>query len=484
MRGISLFSLKNNVIHIFKDLTFFVPVFFAIFLGFFFVINSIFVILFLLLIIAVYIAIVKPSFLLIFYFFYAPFTEYLRYLFPEEISIGGKIFILSGSVKEILFFLIIISFLYRKLMFKIQYRNKNTTYYLILSLLALLLINVFRNDNLSNGFWGFRYYLYAFIFYFIGYYFVQEETTIMKIIKTFLLSSTILIVVAFIQIFHNPDFLVSPELLIGKTRESYIALRITSLLSNPNEFGIYLVMVILFAFCLIIYSGSKFLKNLLILISLAAIFVVFYTLSREAWLALATGLFIMSIIYFKNRKYITIILFIVCIIILLHFVPSYFYERVSTISPSGGITRIIMWKNILSSLSEDLIWGSGTGSIGTFGAYGLNVVTLKATGYSVTDNSYLRILVESGIIGLFLLLALCYSIGKDVLYSLRTECKEIDKTISLSALLLLSSILIISIFSESLFSWLSSYIFWLISGYIGNQVSLSREANNINWNEL
>lgn len=439
--------------------------------------KPIFALIIILFFIAVCIAVIQPSLLIIGYFFYAPFQEYVRYLFPAGISIGGKLFILSGSAKEILLFLALSVFLYKKFILKIESRNKNITYYLVLLLLSWFFANIFRNESPINGFWGFRNYFYPFGFYFIGYYFIHDKKTAIRIIKACLLSGAVLTIVGLIQIFYDPNFIVSQRELMeanGIMLDSEEIGRITSLLSNPNALGKYLVVVTLFALFIFLYSHSKKEKTGIAFLLCCSVYVIFYTLSRESWLALGVGIAMMTALCMKNRKYLWLLSLAVVVVFMFYFLPSYFHERLYSISPSkGGATRIIMWKTLLNKSSNELLLGMGTGSIGSFGK--LNTIILKGTEYSVSDNAYVKILIEEGIIGLMLFLILCFYIAKDIFLSLKVSDEDFPKAISIGTLLVFSSILTTAFFSESLFAWQESYIFWLIMGYIGQYISTVRK---------
>jgi O-antigen ligase len=195
-------------------------------------------------------------------------------------------------------------------------------------------------------------------------------------------------------------------------------------------------------------------------------------LSREAYLALLVGLVLLSFFFLKNNRYFRIIPIALGFLSLFQIMPSYFYERLSSINIYGGISRIVMWKTILKSSINDLILGVGTGSIGS---YGLNVVWLKETGYAVTDNVYLRFLVEAGILGLLLFIMICICIGRDIFVNFKMMKRREEKTITLFTLLVFSSLLITSFFSESILSWLVCPIFWLLAGYVGYNISLTKK---------
>ncbi|MHA1381994.1 MAG: hypothetical protein ACTSRG_26785, partial [Candidatus Helarchaeota archaeon] len=303
MSEISLSSKLNYLGIKQKNIILFVSLIAALGLGLLFIFNEVLALVLFLFLVAMVIAFVKPSFLIIFYFFYLPFTEYFRFLFPAQIDIGGYQFVLSGSLKELLFLLILSSFLYRKFTFKKQYREKNILFYVIFILVSLLFLYIFRNINPITGFWGFRLYFYTLGFYFIGYYFIDEKAEIIRIIKVFLLSGFVLTTVGIIQIFLDPNFIVTPEEMIGKSRELYDTLRITSLLSNPNSLGTFLVILILSSCVLFIYSKSKFEKTCLVVFLISSSLVVFYTFSRESWIALCVGILIFIFLYIKKKKF-------------------------------------------------------------------------------------------------------------------------------------------------------------------------------------
>lgn len=413
------------------------------------------------------IAIVRPSILLIALFFFIPFSEFVRSLFQTQISLGGRAFILSGAVKEFLIFLALIAFVARKFIYKADSPRKSITYYLVLALLAWMFINVFRNPNPIDGLWGFRNYVYSFGFYFIGYYFIQDNKTAIRIIWAFLFSGAILALVGIIQIYIEPGFIMSPEQLSPKGSVYIEENRVISLLSNPNDLGRLLAAVVLLSFTLIYYYESKVDKLLLYILSAISCVVLFYTLSREAYLSLVVGIFVLSAVLYKKRMRPQLLLIMISLILVVPFLPSFIYQRLATISIEGGLPRLIAWQTILNEISTDLIFGLGTGVIGSFG---LNKIVLKGTSYSYTDNSYLMFLVESGFVGLFLLLVLFIYLFKEISVGLTRDYEKNFSVIPLAALSLFTLLLVISFFSESLFGYPESYLFWLTVGYMTNSL--------------
>ena len=281
------------------------------------------------------VAVIEPSLLLVGYFlFYIEFQDFVRYLFPAEISIEGNSFILAGSIKEFVLFLALGSFLYRKWFVEPkQYEAKGATFYVLLILLTWIFVNIFRNDSPMAGLFGFRNYFCLLGFYFLGFYFIKDRKEAGRIIRACLISGSVLTAVAPIQIYHDPNFIVSAQTMQEAARYLFdpdFLPRITSLLSNPNALAQYLVGMVLFACAIWLHSGSRKEKLILIVLVLSALIVIAHTLSREAWLALSGALLLMCVSALRGKRYLTILVLALGVVCILYFLPP--------ISMSASIT--------------------------------------------------------------------------------------------------------------------------------------------------
>lgn len=169
-------------------------------------------------------------------------------------------------------------------------------------------------------------------------------------------------------------------------------------------FGTFMV----FIFVLLYYRPNRLSgrdRRIYLIGSMFALFAVFLSGARIAWLALLVSVLVLGVV--KNWK-VAFFIGIIFLIMIIMFHPLLqqrlgivFSEGKITITGAGAGTasdRLITWKTVLSQgdRSHWIIWGHGLGSSKRLLAF--------ARHFDYPHNEYIRILLEVGISGLFLFL--------------------------------------------------------------------------------
>lgn len=236
-------------------------------------------------------------------------------------------------------------------------------------------------------------------FYLLVYNYAKKDSTfILKLLDLTIYSSVIPLALGALQFATDTG----NKTTIGLNR-------LNGTFVHPNPFAFYLLIII--AACLIrIYNGGSRQNILYKVILAAALIELVFTYTRGAWL----GLLLMSGIIFlriRNRKKIRFLFAgALCLLPFAAIMSTRFTGILSSrMEDSSLATRFHIWTNMFSlSLNSPFI-GHG---LGTF-----EVFAEKAIGWHIeAHNEYLRMLFETGIIGLtaYLLLmvsALVYTYG-------------------------------------------------------------------------
>ncbi|MCF6158931.1 MAG: O-antigen ligase family protein [wastewater metagenome] len=258
--------------------------------------------------------------------------------------------------------------------------------YFYLYLLAALfsLVNI---ENLGSGITFFLKLISLIAIYLLAYHLIQNEHDAYKIFLTVALSSIIPMGNGFLQYATGSG--------VQQGMDETLRINSTFVLSNP--YAAFLCITIFVLIYLLFFKKSKSKKfNLcLYMLLLLALVSLVLTYTRAGWFAFLVGLIVYSI---KEKK-LRIYLFLLCFVsvILLH---DQIINRVSDlIAPRKyGINslefRMDIGKQLLkNALPEHPLLGFGIGSS--------EQVAIEYTSYPLPPhNDFLRILIESGIIGL------------------------------------------------------------------------------------
>lgn len=396
-------------------------------------------------------------FFIVLTFFIHPYAAFIALLFIRPLldplckyGIGKGINLLSlFSVLFILFLIIVMS------VDKEKSWKPSTSFYYYLYLLAAVfsLINI---DYLNSGVTFFLKLVSLLAIYLLAYHLVQNERDAYLIFLTVALSSIIPMVNGFFQYATGGG--------VQQGMDETLRINSTFVLSNP--YAVFLCINIFTLIYLLFFKKSESKKFNLFLYSLLllALISLILTYTRAAWFAFLIGL----IVYAIKEKRLRIYLFLLCIMgmALLH---QQIIERFSDlITPRKyGINslefRMDIGKQLLqNAFPKHPFLGFGIGSS--------EQVAIEYTTYPLPPhNDFLRILIESGVIGLLCFINFFYMNFK---YYITKIKKYPDRSYNIFMLVLLAVYAVAS-FGQNIF------FFVTITGYIFCFLGVTQKLNDI-----
>lgn len=293
--------------------------------------------------------------------------------------------------------------------------NRPIAAYFIVCVISTLLGYMMGRVKGAAGFFFTMKYFEYFIVYFMAVNHLREKRQIERFLVTMFVVCFIVCLVAIAQIPGGGRVSAPFE---GEPGE-------------PNTLGGYLVLMLSISLGLILSHGTGKQKIMLgilvffILVSLAA------THSRSSWLAL--GPMVLSLLYFHEKKLTLLLTLLIVIFILPFVVPQSVKNRVmytfTQPREPGQITignvrldtstsaRLESWKIVLG---KDFIHHPILG-------YGV-------TGYRFVDSQFVRVLAETGLVGMITFFILLYSIYSNALRAYRSSVDSLFRGLSLGYL--------------------------------------------------
>lgn len=273
-----------------------------------------------------------------------------------------------------------------------------------------------------HGFYfeGFLSFLCYGIIYFVAVNYVTDKR---KILKTLLIASVIVSVYALVQAAGITFF-------VWRGTQPYP--RVWSTLGNPNFLGPYLIMVIPIYLIFLIKAESTKKKLLYSLFTLLSVLALIFTYSRAAWLGMAVGLSVFTLMVDKKQlkaNSFFIIGIIVASIILASIYPRLYLhpeERATTVKPimeravstvdfkEPGITaRLSAWETTIKMTVKRPILGFGPDTLGVSFRrfmsrdYENLAGRFRTAGYA--HNEFLQYGATMGVVGLAVYLFLLFT---------------------------------------------------------------------------
>lgn len=182
--------------------------------------------------------------------------------------------------------------------------------------------------------------------------------------------------------------------------------RMAGFAGNANEFSIYLGVCLVFMFYFYEKTSSKLLKALLLVLALFTLIPIFLSGSRGGFLFLVIALGYQII---RARKASLLIITIIFLFILIEspLIPRTYIDRMLNI-PTDILTqsdtigmRFDIWRHAFDLWESSPVVGIGTGM---FRIRSVGGAIYSGSRMVVAHNSYVSILVENGVIGLFFFL--------------------------------------------------------------------------------
>jgi len=238
---------------------------------------------------------------------------------------------------------------------------------------------------------------------------------------------------------------------------SNISIRVFSSFENPNLYAEYLIMVIPLTFARLISVGKRK-KILYAIVVMTLLMSLILTFSRGGWLGLvfSIGLFVLLL-----KKEWIIRLIPVGFIGLL-FLPSSIMMRIKSIgnlSDSSNFYRLQIWENSIDIIKDFFVTGVGLG----FESFrSISSLYIKDFSPYHAHNTYLELMIEIGVLGLFLFIWLLYKLLKDV----RSQKNSKDKIYTVALFSSIAGLFVHGVAEHILYNPKIIFQFWLIIGLL------------------
>jgi len=247
--------------------------------------------------------------------------------------------------------------------------------------------------------------------------------------------------------------------------------RMVGIFLSPNVFGSFMAIVGILSYTLIGYSRKDYYYVFIFLLSLIS---VLFSLSRGAWGFLTIGLFVSTLLNLRNKginkKMILISIILVSFFILSFLLPEniqgILIGRFKSLfeTSSSAYQRVIGWSDVL----ERILYRPDGFGLGIAGYNMINQPELaRKLGISVIDGFYVKIIAETGVIGILSFILFIFSVIKLTINSISLAKNWIR----------LHNIITLSIFSGLLFQFIGSNVldFIAISPFIWIFIGISNQ---------
>jgi len=221
--------------------------------------------------------------------------------------------------------------------------------------------------------------------------------------------------------------------------------------AGENGLGAFAASMALFLIGLYAFEAKKSRKLLLLGLIASSVYVILFVFSRGAYAGFLVGLLFIGI--FKERK---LLVFAAALLFAWQvLLPTSVQERITMTYQAGELdpsaqTRLNLWQEALDMTSHNPIMGSG---------YDTYEYLRGASKYTDTHNYYLKVLVETGIVGLlFYLWLLCKMLYQGQTLFFRAE-DPFFKALGLGFAALMVGTIVLNLFGDR-------WTYFQVNGYI------------------
>jgi putative inorganic carbon (HCO3(-)) transporter len=280
---------------------------------------------------------------------------------------------------------------------------------------------------------------------------VRSERDVRTMIGTLLLSSLIPLTVGLVQIHSNIN------LFFFAFEPSF---RVHATLTHPNAYAFYLVMMAVLSISVYLHQSSEGHKLWLRFLIPLLVFSLVFTYTRGAWIGLVIAVFCLGVL---GKRTLLVVGPLALYGILLAF-PLISQRFESILNPDlfryDSLTwRLRLWGATIPYFFVHPLFGGG---LGTFQLVSYQVDNW----FAAAHNDYLRILVETGLVGLSGYMILMLSLVRLGIRALRRSGNSYQKPIVMGFLCFLISYLAMSV-ADNLFNHGGiQWYFWAYAGVV------------------
>lgn len=334
----------------------------------------------------------------------------------------------------------------------------------------LLLVN---SPDMIIGIEGFRAVLEYMIWFFVIVQLLKTPKGARNLLYIIILVGGLLSFDGLRQYIFNVPM---PKNWVDLSEMSFIRTRVYSIMGNPNALASLMVLLIPPCFSLILFEKNTYKKLIFGLFTLTMTATLVFTFTRAAWIGFVAAIFIFVLL--KDKRLLLPALFATAVlgVLVVIFMPSVANRVLYLLSPDylassavGG--RIFRWNLGIEKLMENLWLGTGFGRFG--GAVAANH-GIRDTVYM--DNYYLKIAVETGLLGITAFVLL---IGSLIVWCLRAirNLKKSPYVNLVQGIFAGMCGLLIHAFAENVFEVPSvNTYFWIMAGIVMYLGFISKES--------
>lgn len=330
--------------------------------------------------------------------------------------------------------------------------------YLSLWMGALLLNHPLPIRPGNEGFADWKNYVEMFLFFLVVTSAVQTRRQ-MKILLVLMMLSVLRANLGFYHTVSERDF----------THFDY-GLRYSGALGYAGENGLAAFEAQFILLCLGLFSGlRKWRFKILIAVSVAlATYCLMFSFSRGGYLGLLAGMLFLGLA--KERKY------LVVVAILLFswqaLVPVAVRERVLMTYEGGQVDsssgeRVMLWQDALSIIPRNPVLGTGFDTYKQLG---------RSEDYTDTHNYYMKVTVETGVIGLMLFLLLLWKMTREGLSLMWSTEDKFFKGLGLGFSAMMVCVVVVNFFGDRwMFQQVTAYM-WAALALVCRARQIEQEA--------
>jgi len=295
-----------------------------------------------------------------------------------------------------------------------------------------------------------------FVLYGAAFLLIREKRHLRQLVYAFLMSACVPLIFGICQFFTGK----------GETIFGEYFTRLYGTFYYPNSFAFFLVFIIALLFLMFNEAREKLGKFFYVILGIITSFVLLGTYTRGAWMAALIIFFVFGVLKFR-RLLLGGALLLILIYLFVPIVQERLGDIISLEPFSSLIWRLRLWTNMLPFFYAKPILGYGLAS---FQILSQNLQGLSMASVPEAHNDYLRLLIETGVIGLGLYLALYLRL---FIFNLKNFFKIKDKflkDLSLTAVLLVGVFLAVSLGDNILRGTATEWCFW---AYLGSVAALT-----------
>jgi O-antigen ligase len=347
----------------------------------------------------------------------------------------------------------------------------------LLSTISAILItkNIIPLLSVLHFFRRVEYISLFFIFYYLGSLSQSNRTFFLKLI---LLPVVGVFLYGLFQIYFRAPVIstMNVEFSKGVALTLQPGVQLSSTFSGHYDLAIYLSFIVSFLMAILSLSKEKYVKGVMLLLSLPVIWLFAKAGSRMGLLGLISSVLVITV---AKKKFFMgfIMLFLIGLGVLSspHLIGR--FQNIWKILPLSQETHRIslstyaqeqkeeqdlrpIQQDRSTSIRFDVEWPRAVRSF--------YKNPLLGTGYSslglATDNDYLRALGETGLLGLVSFLSLLVALGRSLIKVFKKAVSQTDKILTTSALGVFVSMILVALFIDTFEASKIAILFWSISG--------------------